>query len=938
MLPPLVPETSASTNSAISAGEVYIILILKSLQQEKYSIINFLHIITAYFACPDFHKFANISSEMKRVLIFVASAFMFINGAGAAVRDGGLASRTKNNPTTTNQRLTSSTKTSRATAARTSTLTSRNAAINKTAVSRTTAANDKSRTTTARTAIQSQTQPQRVIARATTDNIDLTQTRTGAEYERCKTAYFTCMDQFCGQKNDDYRRCSCSNRVHDLVDARDVLTQAGEQLTIFTENLDVVGMTAAQATAMKTASEGEAALTADTSASKALLQAILNSIRGKDSSVGGKMSNLNSINISFDTANAFGTTDAGQAIAAYNGQNLYSAVYPQCRAAVRADCNDASLQRAITAYLMAIEQDCNTVETAIENKRKEMKSAIREGSAMLDLARVENRQKHNSYDIPTCIADVKSAILSEQVCGANYHKCLDNGEFIDATTGAPIAGVTNFYQLAEMLKFADGVDAASQKLSKNVANRTFVQNFENRTKMFAADALDKCVENADTVWSEYLDQALLDIYYAQRAKVNIIKQGCFDFVSTCYMNAEDAMTDAMKELTGESALSLHPTKIALTSATCNDYINSCNGMFNNNIIKDYIANRQDTDTLTACRAVVKQCFDSFGGTNYENFYYPYSGLFTPFTGSAPDWFTLYEYITKKTYDSLTDKSEYESHDGKYRRYLSVCAKQLTSIEACNTTEIIEAAFGGFDKTYVSSGGTGTCDGYTMANDTNTSKYGVLDVDDECLSHRILRPTGVATEVYNQVIDILTTQCANLQGRFMELQFNRTELYDPNDLCMTNFKYTINSYDRNYTNSYYIGFTSGTDEAGKNYQTNPKSENMCPRDYGLSVDTSSWGMCSCWENGGRRSKNGKSAKCMAILPAKADTKDALCTKDNRLTEASDDHDWCTRNLLSSNNQVCPILDLNSNEKEITTQSDCDQELQKNLPHLPEGLSM
>ena len=71
---------------------------------------------------------------------------------------------------------------------------------------------------------------------------------------------------------------------------------------------------------------------------------------------------------------------------------------------------------------MAIEQDCNTVQTAIENTQKQMKAAVREGSAMLDLARVENRKKHNSSDITTCINEVETAILSEQVCGANYHK------------------------------------------------------------------------------------------------------------------------------------------------------------------------------------------------------------------------------------------------------------------------------------------------------------------------------------------------------------------------------------------------------------------------------------------------------------------------------------------------------------------------------------
>ena len=111
----------------------------------------------------------------------------------------------------------------------------------------------------------------------------MSETRTGAAYEQCKTAFFTCMDQFCTLKNDDYRRCSCSNRVYDLTKKRETLQQAGEKLTIFTENLDIVGMTAAQASAMKNPSEGENALTADTSASKALLQAIMNSIRGTDS-------------------------------------------------------------------------------------------------------------------------------------------------------------------------------------------------------------------------------------------------------------------------------------------------------------------------------------------------------------------------------------------------------------------------------------------------------------------------------------------------------------------------------------------------------------------------------------------------------------------------------------------------------------------------------
>lgn len=724
----------------------------------------------------------------------------------------------------------------------------------------------------------------------------IAQTRIGAEYERCKSAFFTCMDQFCTLKNDDYRRCSCSSRVFKLTEARQTLTDAGQQLTVFTENLDVVGMTAAQAKAMKTASEGENALTADTSASKALLQAIMNSIRGEDSTVGGKYSDLNSINISFDTVNAFGMNDAGQAIAKNNGQNLYTAVYPQCRAAVKADCNDASLQRAINAYLMAIEQDCNTVQAAIEGKQKELKSAIREGSAMLDLARVENRQKHNSSDIATCVAEVEAAILSEEVCGASYHRCLDNGEYIDLTTGAPIAGVVDFYKLGKLLNFAEGVDATSQTLTRVPSNRTFVINFEKRVKKFAQPALDKCTENADAVWSDYLDKAMLDIYYAQQSKVDQIKQGCFDFVSACYMNGDTAITAAMKALTGDSSVVVQPSKIALNDQMCKDYVDSCNNMFDANIVADYIDNRKNTDTLTACRAVVQQCFDKYGGKNYENFYYPYSGLFKQ--GEAPDWFTLYEFAP----DGLTDVTAYPLNvvdpAGQTRkgRYVSECAKQLTTIEACSGQQMIEDAFGGLDLIFISEKDKPNISELPLARygdeDKTYWRYGTLAKNNNgnavVAQHRYLRPTGVATEVYNQVVDMLSTQCFNLEGRFVEYQFIKTDLYGSvsgkkykQSFCISNFSSDDDTIKK-LRHAYVIG----------------EYENMCPRDYDMNVDTYSWGACLCWENGGRRSKWGKSTKCVAGFPVvvnsakyqngKDKNKDKIIPEDANDVSCADDY--------------------------------------------------
>ena len=89
--------------------------------------------------------------------------------------------------------------------------------------------------------------------------------------------------------------------------------------------------------------------------------------------------------------------------------------------------------------------------------------------------------------------------------------------------------------------------------------------------------------------------------------------------------------------------------------------------------------------------------------------------------------------------------------------------------------------------------------------------------------------------------------------------------------------------------------------------------MCPRDYGLSVDIKSWGICSCWENGGRRSKNGTSPKCVSVLPVnpvnEKGTNDARCTADMVVSvdNVSDTTAWCTQTNTNEFNQVCPISD-------------------------------
>ena len=120
-------------------------------------------------------------------------------------------------------------------------------------------------------------------ARATAVFSDIS--KIGGGYADCRDAYATCMDQFCASANDTYRRCYCSDRFIDFRDTTNALDTASTMLADFQNtNLDAVDKTAAEVNAMYTASEGEAAIKRDTSASQKLLDSITDILSGKKSS------------------------------------------------------------------------------------------------------------------------------------------------------------------------------------------------------------------------------------------------------------------------------------------------------------------------------------------------------------------------------------------------------------------------------------------------------------------------------------------------------------------------------------------------------------------------------------------------------------------------------------------------------------------------------
>ena len=841
---------------------------------------------------------------MKKFLLFICACVFCIPVAEGAVRGENTTSRGKSSAATTTARAT------RSITSRTplkTTVAARSVKPVSVLMPKNSSQKTATRTTTRNTTTRN------VSARATTAINSAVETRTGTEYEQCKTAFFTCMDQFCYLKSDVYRRCSCSDRVFDFQNITENYQKANEQLSEFSENLDVVGMTKEQATAMKTASEGENALTDDKTASRQLLQAIMNSIKGEDTYVSGKYQDLNSIIISPDMSYAFGMEDSAQLIAAYNGMALYKSVFPKCRSIVQEDCNKASLQRAINAYLMTIEQDCNTIEAALQKQQKNLKAATYQSSAMLDLARVENRQKHNSDDIATCLENVETAIQSDEVCGSDYHKCLDYGQFIDVTTGAPLTGVTDFYKLGELLTFKTDADLKDQKLSTIAKNRPFVQFFENKTKKFAENALDKCTENADFVWQQYLDKALLDIYYAQQDKVQTIKQSCLDLVANCYDKQSISIANAMANLTGDSTLLLKPAIVSLTAEMCSNYITSCNGMFNDDVIQAYMDNKDKTDSLNACRAIAQQCFNSFGGTGYGNFYYTQSGLFQH--GNALDWFSLYEYIDDDT-----------------PTILSPCAQQIANTPGCE--DKLEEAFGGFNK-YKDS----QHNKFVYSVVDNADVYSAVADNDET---RKIRQTGVATEIYYQILDSLSNHCAGLGGKFVEYKYASKYGYKANDFCKID--------SSNEDSVFYINSNNNSQRSLVYWYHFIPEEDMCPLNYNITVDTQSWGVCSCWENGGYRSKNGTIATCMPLLPALSGDNDPLCSAEllcpdnnqntsemcqqQRFTNSI--QHWCQQSIKSSLGQICPTMNVMQDNNDSENPTKCANDNQVEIEAVTYGV--
>lgn len=381
-------------------------------------------------------------------------------------------------------------------------------------------------------------------------------TKINGGYAGCRDAYVTCMDQFCANANDTYRRCFCSDKFKNYRDTTERLDEALQLLADFqNQNLNAVDKTAAEVSAMYTATTGENAIKKDTSASQKLLDGINDILSGKSNTQNNALNSLGILDLSSfglnddiwenGSSSIFDTTGISN-IADLEGNALYNSASKQCAEIVRDTCgSEAVFNLARSSYPIMISQDCNIYEKTVNAKKLSVEETIRTAEKYLRDARLEEYRAHNSKDVNDCLSAVTQAMQQPEVCDENYKKCLDYdmGKYINVSTGEPIFS-QYLFELNKLIEFNGNKDLLS-------ANPNFNKWMDGKKK-FAETALDSCRDIADTVWYEFKRTAIIQIAQAQDEKIQEVKDSCVTTIKECY-DTQTGTLISMYESTGAIA-------------------------------------------------------------------------------------------------------------------------------------------------------------------------------------------------------------------------------------------------------------------------------------------------------------------------------------------------------------------------------------------------
>lgn len=346
------------------------------------------------------------------------------------------------------------------------------------------------------------------------------------------------MDEFCANKDSQLKRCACSSRVNEFDSVKDQLAEVEDKLLDFNQRLLTVNMDKEDAEAISKPTEGELAFQQeDTSDSKKLLDEISEKLNTTfDTS--SFDANLAPITLSLNVDAAFDSVDslAGASTTSKSGTELYSAALPVCREMALEVCTQDELDIVESGYQMAIEQDCTTVAKAYQTQQDLAREKIREGSALLDISRLDNYQERNSDDILTCKKKMLDLLTNTSVCGEDLEKCLDiSGQYIDPSTGEAILS-SNLVNLSTLLTRPEG----NQTWTDAPGNEKFV-SYLNSKKIFLESATENCQDISDYVWDQFIEDALAQIKLAQDSKLEEVRQSCTTLTTQCLSDATESL-------------------------------------------------------------------------------------------------------------------------------------------------------------------------------------------------------------------------------------------------------------------------------------------------------------------------------------------------------------------------------------------------------------
>lgn len=563
-------------------------------------------------------------------------------------------------------------------------------------------------------------------ARATAVFNDIS--KIGGGYASCRESYATCMDQFCANANDTFRRCYCSEKFRDFRDTEDALDQAKVLLQQFEDNnLNAVDKSAAEVSAMYSATAGEAAIKTDVSGAQSLLNSIGDLLSGKktkletpQTSVSGSMGIMD---LDFSTSmddiwggggdlfadNSSSATD----MTALEGLSLYNTSNKQCVEIIGSNCeNQAMLNMATSAYGIMIAQDCNMYEKNVEKKREQVKQAVRQAEKVLRDARLEEYRAHNSADVNECLTKVQNAIKTDVACGPNYERCLDyTGKYINQSTGEPIYSV-NLFNLVDLIDL-DATDGEST---------TNFYKFLDERKMFATTALDSCRDIADTVWTEFKRVALIEIAQAQDEKIEEVKMSCVSTMAECY----DRQAGALK--------SFDTTESQVTGA-----------------ISAYAARSLCEDKVAACASLYKGCTPSDNSNNSKSNY------------QIPETCPLWAFV-----DAVDNVRVAEGCADGVQKYVNDLCTPSSGDKGfpwnCRNAGFEDSASDNFYAT-VQSRAVELCWDPTSTTKVDDRKYADLPPDTKRMVD------GIISDTKEQLFEMLETTCEELNGYWYSTQYD-----------------------------------------------------------------------------------------------------------------------------------------------------------------------